>query len=414
MATRNGTSGDDTLNGTAAADRLNGFGGDDVLNGRGGNDTLEGGTGANVLSGGQGNDLYLITYDDRVRADAGGFDTVIATDVGWGLGAGMDVLILRGSGQHPNAPPGLWINGQGNELDNTIRDERTGTREVWLDGRGGDDVLLGGDGFNGFTFGGGESGFHGDDYVDGGGGHDVLILGGTGAVVVDLRDGFAFDPGGTVTFVNVEEIGTGSSNDQLTGDGAANFLAGSLGDDTISGGGGNDQLWGDLMLRVDGNMDTFGHDRLLGGGGNDTLNAGSGNDYVDGGAGRDRLFAGGGDDRIIWDPNDRTVEGSDGFDTLKLRSGWDLDLIDVPDNGIHGIEAIDLTAGGRNHLTVSATDVLAMTGESTVYVSGNGTDSINLVGDFTDEGIGEGGWHYYRFEDHDVYLAVDADITNVA
>jgi Ca2+-binding RTX toxin-like protein len=410
MATLNGTSGNDTLNGTATADRLNGHDGDDRLNGGGGDDTLEGGAGVDTLNGGQGDDLYLVTFDgDRILNDAGGFDTVIATDVGRGLTAGLDVLILRGSGNHPNAPSWLWIDGTGNELDNTLRDERTGTREVWLDGMGGDDVLLGGDGANGFTFSNGTSGFHGDDFADGGGGHDVIVLGGGGAVNVDLRSGFATDAGGTVTFRNMEEIGTGTGNDNIMGNGAGNFLAGGTANDTINGAGGNDTLWGDLALRKDGSMFTSGNDWLFGGGGTDTIQAGSGNDNVDGGAGRDYVFGDGGNDRIRWDATDQ-IDGGVGADTL-LFSGVSLDLTAAPNDRTAGIERIDMQGGGNNGLTLNAQDLLDMSAETnTLKVFGNTGDSVDIVGPSTYLGQSDG---FHRYKVGGGTLLVDTDIANI-
>ena len=56
--------------------------------------------------------------------------------------------------------------------------------------------------------------------------------------------------------------------------------AGSLGVDTIIGGGGADRLLG-----------LGGNDRLSGPGGNDRLNGGTGNDRVRGGAGADTLHS---------------------------------------------------------------------------------------------------------------------------
>jgi Ca2+-binding RTX toxin-like protein len=406
MATINGTSGDDTLNGTATADRLNGRGGDDRLNGRGGADTLDGGAGADVLNGGQGNDLYLITHDfDSILADPGGFDTVIVTDTGTGLGEGLDVLILRGSGQHPNAPAWLWIDGAGNELDNTIRDERTGTKVVWLDGRGGDDVLLGGDGSNGFTF-GSESGFHGDDFADGGGGYDVLLLG-TGDAVIDLRDGFAFDASGTVTFQNIEEFGTGTGNDRIIGNGAANYLAGGTAHDTISGGGGNDTLWGDLIILKGDHFTSSGHDRLFGDGGQDTIRAGDGNDNVSGGAGRDHVFGDGGNDVLTWDGKDALIDGGFGTDTLRLSAG-NLNLTAASNSKTAGIERINMTGGGSNRLTLGEEDLLDLSAETdTLRVFGNSGDSVDITTPYTYHGQSNG---FHRYTLGGGTLLVDTDM----
>ena len=71
----------------------------------------------------------------------------------------------------------------------------------------------------------------------------------------------------------------------------ANITArGGSGDDTMTGGAGND--------RLDGGS---GDDRIFGGAGNDRLTGGSGDDYLNGGAGKDILSGGSGDNTIVPD-----------------------------------------------------------------------------------------------------------------
>jgi len=61
------------------------------------------------------------------------------------------------------------------------------------------------------------------------------------------------------------------------------------GDDTVSGGVGNDVLYGEA-----------GRDRLDGGAGNDTLHGEAGSDRLDGGAGNDALNGGTGNDTYVF------------------------------------------------------------------------------------------------------------------
>ena len=78
-----------------------------------------------------------------------------------------------------------------------------------------------------------------------------------------IQDGF----GGTDTLIRIENIRSGSGDDQLFGDlGANQFRAGS-GNDILDGRGGDDILKGE-----------GGDDTLTGGAGNDTLTGGSGGD----------------------------------------------------------------------------------------------------------------------------------------
>jgi len=79
------------------------------------------------------------------------------------------------------------------------------------------------------------------------------------------------------------------------------------GDNTLSGGPGNDLLLG-------GN----GNDTLQGGAGNDVLSGGNGEDTLIGGPGTDVMLGGRGNDLLVWNPgdgNDR-LDGGSGFDTM--------------------------------------------------------------------------------------------------
>src|SRR5688572_13032605 len=150
------------------------------------------------MDGGDGNDVYLVDSEGDSIDDSNGRDTVIATQGYYALGAGLENLTLRGS----------WfeVQGDGNELDNIIRNVRA-DGGAWIDGADGNDTLLGGGGWDVFSFSQG-SGDYGNDVVDGGGGVDALRIGSHGAVVIDFRDGTATGGGisgsGSVTFENIE------------------------------------------------------------------------------------------------------------------------------------------------------------------------------------------------------------------
>ncbi|RVV99660.1 type I secretion protein [Mesobaculum littorinae] len=115
MATRNGTSNNDTIVGTEDDDTLRGYNGQDKLYGKGGNDTIEGGDGDDYIDGGSGHDS-----------------------------------LSGGSGQD-------YIKG--------------GSGNDYIDGGDGVDTLLGGCGDD--TILGGQ----GTDFIDGGSGNDLLAGG---------------------------------------------------------------------------------------------------------------------------------------------------------------------------------------------------------------------------------------------
>src|SRR3990170_7030193 len=94
-------------------------------------------------------------------------------------------------------------------------------------------------------------------------------------------------------------------DDSLFGDvanGYSGFYNRGYGNDTISGGSGDDLIVGDVggavydgpVFTYLGNIYGYGHDKLSGDGGNATLIGGAGTDVLSGGAGNDIVY---GDDR---------------------------------------------------------------------------------------------------------------------
>jgi Ca2+-binding RTX toxin-like protein len=406
MATINGTGGNDHLTGTSGRDRLNGLGGDDTLQGGGGADTLDGGEGSDQLIGGAGNDTYIVDSDFDSVSDSGGRDTVISTTWGYALGAGIENLVLAAPGDSGGTQ------GDGNELDNVIRREGGGI--AWIDGADGNDTLLGGGGTEVFSFHQG-SGDYGNDVVDGGaGGADVIWAGRYSAVVIDLLKGMLTGGGtsgsGSASFQGIEQAIGGDFDDLLIANNVGVTFYGDQGNDTLRGGSGDDLLFSDAD-GTDAPPSPFGgNDRVYGGAGNDYLGTANGNDVLDGGAGEDRLEAGSGNDILYWDVSDSLVHGSAGVDTLKLKNGA-LNLVAIDNATIQGIETINMTNGSDNRLSLSAKDILDISSSTdTLKVLGSAGDSVNIVGNFVDEGV-SGGYHRYRVGS--ATLLVDTDITSV-
>jgi Ca2+-binding RTX toxin-like protein len=405
MATINGSNGNDHLRGTAASDRMNGRGGNDTLEGSGGNDTLDGGSGDDRLAGGAGRDTYIVDSEGDSIVDSSGRDTVVALVAYYALGAGLENLTLRGN----------WfeVQGDGNELDNVIRNDRA-DGGAWIDGADGDDTLLGGDGWDVFSFNQG-SGNYGNDVVDGGGGDDGIRTGAHSAVVVDFRDGNVTGGGasgsGTIAFSNIEFAAGGNFDDTLIANDAGIRLYGGDGNDVLVGGAGNDTLLSDND-GSDGGQSPFiaGRDSVTGGAGNDRIETAGGNDTLDGGAGADTLIAGNGDDTLFWQASDTVVDGGDGNDILRLRSG-SLKLTAIDNATIQDIETVNMSNGGDNRLTLSAQDILDLSSTTdTLRVLGGSGDSVNIVGAFVDEGVSGG---YHRYSVGSATLLIDTDITSV-
>ncbi|MEE8187763.1 MAG: calcium-binding protein, partial [Kiloniellales bacterium] len=189
--------------------------------------------------------------------------------------------------------------------------------------------------------------------------------------------------------------GSQEGDDHLHGGEGKDVLNGHQGADTIHGHGGDDILHGQ-----------GGNDKLYGGTGDDMLNGNGGNDYLDGGAGADTIKGGGGDDTILLDLADDSIDGGTGTDTI-LADGLGLNLTDGSAPSISNIESIDLLhtadadgnlveGGSSDTLTLSADDVLDITDkDNTLYIEGDGADSIEAGSGWITDNVDYGGYHMY-------------------
>ncbi|QXH62306.1 beta strand repeat-containing protein [Pseudomonas azerbaijanorientalis] len=208
-----GTSGNDNMQGTAGNDSLYGSAGNDVINGYAGNDVLYGAAGSDRLLGGLGDDTYIVdALDTLVELANQGID-VVQSEISYTLGDNLENLILTGNSS---------INGTGNALNNT---------------------------FVGNSFNNVFNGAAGTDFVS----YAYSNYG----VSVDLSNtGSQYTSQGYDTFVSIEGVIGTDDSDTLTGNALANILYGGADNDTLNGGGGNDSLDGgsgaDQMTGGDG------------------------------------------------------------------------------------------------------------------------------------------------------------------
>jgi Ca2+-binding RTX toxin-like protein len=196
--------------------------------------------------------------------------------------------------------PWDWTGTNGDDI-HQITYPNAGSPQGTAEGRGGDDVITGGDG--------------GIDTIFGGAGNDIL----RGSI--------------ETTGVGLNQMYGGRGQDRLIGASAFDSLVGGGGKDRLFGNGGGDGLYGG------GGKDVLqggnGADVLYGGGGVDILKGGKDNDGLYGGGGRDRLFddkgndvmdGGGGDDLFIFSRqkgggNDSVFLSLADDDVLRL-TGW--------------------------------------------------------------------------------------------
>ncbi|WP_374764480.1 beta strand repeat-containing protein [Yunchengibacter salinarum] len=304
------------FNGNGDNEAVTGTPGDDNLFGSGGDDTLRGGAGRDFLQGGDGNDLLLPGNNDTdsFREEADG-------------GLGNDTL----------------------DASNSVTRNR-------LDGDGGDDVIIGGQGRD--TLSGDQAEYrtqvhNGDDTLTGGGDADVFLINNIASsdVITDFTPGLDtldlthvsanlgvftldglkaissesngdtvvdFGHGQTLTLkgVALADLREGDVSLGLDLDGTSrdDTLTGSNGDDTIRGADGNDILRG-----LDGEDDLYGRegdDALFGGSGADDLRGDGGNDTLSGEEGDDHLSGGRGNDLLITGRGRASAFGGDGNDTV--------------------------------------------------------------------------------------------------
>ncbi|MBU2962989.1 hypothetical protein KO516_19570, partial [Citreicella sp. C3M06] len=151
-----------------------------------------------------------------------------------------------------------------------------------------------------------------------------------------------------------------------TGNANPNTLIGTDRNDVLSGGGGNDTIFGRL-----------GIDRLSGDDGNDSIEGEGDDDILHGGAGLDRLIGGSGDDTLFGDADNDWLEGGSGINELDGGEGEDT-LIGT---GGMSFAAYGSSAGG---LTVNLDNPTLNTGDAT---GDRYTNVTNLVGSNFDDDL---------------------------
>ncbi len=240
-----GGEGNDFLTGDEGNDSLQGGAGDDILHGGSGNDVLDGGAGTDYLAGDAGDDTYIISGDAQV-------DTIVDTE-------GNNSLTLSNNSsfsevyldQSVSNRTGIYTSYHIETID--VNGEPVDTK-VWDGGafllndtfEQATAIAVGGQtyqmsdfvSFFASTYGGNFLGTSGDDNLKGGafavtldgrGGNDVIV----GSSANDVLDGGDGD----------DQIFGGDGNDQLYAGSGNNELTGGKGDDTLYGGSGNDTLY---------------------------------------------------------------------------------------------------------------------------------------------------------------------------
>ena len=287
-----GSIGDDTLWGDGGNDRLEGgdgvdnieggtgddiitdLGGDDVLKGNEGNDVIHGGNGFNLLIGGAGQD-FIITGEDVSETFAGTGNDFI-------LGAKTNLPTLGNEGDD-------WIeigtqDGAPGDNFNPLNEDDIAGNDIFVGG-GGFDEMLGEGGDDIFV------GSEGEDHFDGDSGFDwVTFKNDTRGVTADMVVSDIIEPpvapsnaGILDRYAFVEGLSGSALSDHLRGDdadvvdiaagGARGSMLTQAGIDLING----------LQELLGANVTSFGSGNIiLGGSGSDIIEGRGGDDIIDG------------------------------------------------------------------------------------------------------------------------------------
>lgn len=368
--------------------------------------------GANVLAGGAGDDTYFLGYGDNVVENAGeGTDTVFS-NASHTLGANIENLTLTGTDN---------INGIGNSGNNV------------LIGNSGNNVLDGGSG---------------SDTMKGGLGDDTYVLDNPGDTVIEnanegndtVMSNFSYALGANLenlTLTGTAAInGTGNAlNNILTGNSAANVLAGGAGDDTYivnnaattqrigsgdhyttvsvpgdtvveNAGEGNDTVMSSVSFTLSANVENLiltggsaisGTDNalnnlLIGNAANNTLSASGGNDILEGGlandilkdtAGNNLFNGGGGTDTLTGAAGNELFLGGAGNDTITTGTGYDILAFNRGD----GQDTIASSSGADNTISLGGgirnSDLSFRKSSSDLILAVGGIDQLTLKGWYT-------------------------------
>ncbi|MBN8914496.1 MAG: hypothetical protein J0I31_02735 [Rhizobiales bacterium] len=272
-----------------------------------------------------------------------------------------------------------WVTAIGN--DPVFISGQWGSRD-YLEGGGGNDVIDGAGGSSDVLLGGGGNDtiyFDKDSYdkvgrlpfsdylgqavtgqvsqaVDGGDGYDTAVLTTDADANINLATG------------HFEALIANAGNDTIVGNSSAlGYIDGAAGNDTITGGG--------LA------------DILLGGTGNDTIHAGDGDDLLEGGADDDTLYGEAGADVLQGNDGNDILVGGAGADRLDGGSGSDTasyasDTVSVTVNlqvgtSIGGGAAGDQLINIENLIGGSANDTLTGNAGDNSFKGGAGADIMD-------------------------------------
>ncbi|MGN3439769.1 beta strand repeat-containing protein, partial [Proteus penneri] len=217
-----------------------------------------------------------------------------------------------------------------------------------------------------------------------------------GSVSGEILGGYGSD-NITITKNLTGNVSTGDNADTLT----AGWIYGGA---TVSMGDGNDTVTVtegayNATISLGAGDDVFDSTSATLGSAATTIDGGEGNDTIKIGTisnGNITIDAGAGDDIVVltkdYDTkpigNQGSINGGEGSDTLVLAGNISVNLATGKNEGITGFEKVDMTVGSNlkadnssQTIKLTVSDVLGINDHSTLYISGNANDKVDLGAD---------------------------------
>lgn len=415
-----GSAATDTITGSINADILGGGGGDDTINAGDGSDFIDfegANSGFDAVSGGLGTDTLRAILRNSV--------------IGLSSISGVEAITSNGFA-------GVYILGSAaaNTLDFSAV---TLTAIDRIDGGAGNDIITGSSAADTILASGGDDNLSGDlgddrfvvdgttggfDAISGGLGNDTIVasasntriglrsVSGIELITADVFSGVTISGSinadtldlSSVTLVGITQIDGGSGNDVITGNGIANTIRGSGGDDKITAGDGDDiiQFAGtangadvvnggtgnDIILALANSTiiglssitevetisgGTFTGVSILGSANGDTLNFSTvtlaGIAVIDGGLGNDNITGNMVANVIQGSGGDDNIDAGDGNDTIQFTGT------------ANGFDAINGGGGADSVIALAAGTIIGLRSLSGVEtISGNGFATVTISG----------------------------------
>jgi len=357
---------------------------------------FEGGLGDDTIDGGEGS--------DRVNYQNAGGSVVVTLDTDGNSGNGYSGTTTGAAGNDTL----LNIEAvRGSNYDDSLTG---GALNDAFEGRGGNDVIHGGAGYDTIRF------DHSTAAVT------VSFDAGTAGVGTAGDGGFSGVAAGTDTFDGIEAVRGSDFNDTFIGGIGDETFEGMAGNDSIDGGAGIDRVgYGSSLSGVSVNLaagsatdswggtDTFASiENILGSQFDDTLSGDANNNYIWAQAGNDVLTGGLGNDTLDGGDNGGPGPGSGDFVSYSAATASVTVVLDTDQNNGTGFNGTATGADGSDTL-LNIENIRGSNFADSLTGSAQGNMIEGMGGNDTIDGGSGGDWVSYEHAGNSVTVVLDTD-----